>query len=155
MSGYKNLYITESCQIYPLTQHIKPVPELAHQSVFLVMICYETLNRKPFLFNNLYFWQEHLDEHGEVIQNELKEQHMLRVALAAMNPFPQSKEPIPLPLPLELPSDGQLDALDDYLETNYPELWEENPDIIELAVAHAIQNHHELIQEIKKLNKSK
>lgn len=169
MSGSIYLYVSNKSEVHkiPKPKHstytyrsiYKAVPSLSNEEVLLVILCYETLNRKPYELDLVSFKRIKLDENGvyEVNQEELDSSltNFVNYAFTTADKL-ALRNTIPIPVaPNNIPSEIEKNTLYSYVKENYPLLWINCPYLVEENIKSIEKNYSELKKLVKEAYKKK
>lgn len=156
MAGMINLYVTNEGKVLkiPNTKFCEnmPLPELCSQQVLHVQIVYETEDRKPYSVLGAWFDRLSLNELGQYIENKYPPamQNYINYSGSTVEDLSSREEPLTIPAAPILPTKFEKDCLINYLKSKYPMLWQNSPQVIELAIKSLQDGHKEYIDLFKK-----
>ncbi|EHI98145.1 hypothetical protein CDLVIII_1452 [Clostridium sp. DL-VIII] len=169
MSGIMYLYVSDKNGAhkipkpkrlpYTYSTTYKAVPSLANEEVLLVILCYETVNRKPHELDLISFHRARLDENGCYIQDKEELNNSLinfvNYAFTTSDEL-ALRDTIPIPVaPKNIPTENEKNALYSYVKENYPNLWTNCPYLVEQNVKSIEKHHNELKELVKEAYKKK
>lgn len=169
LSGIMYLYVSNKNEAYKIpkpkyspytyTTTYKAVPSLANEEVLLVILCYETLNRKPHKLDLISFHRAKLDEKGCYISNQEELNNSLNnfvnYAFSTSDDL-ALRDTIPIPIaPVNIPTENEKNALYSYVKENYPLLWVNCPFLVEQNSKSIEKHYNELKELVKEAYKKK
>ena len=122
------------------------------QQVLHVHIVYETEDRKPCSILGVWFDRLSLNELGHYIENKYPPamQNYLNYSGSTVEELSSREDPLTIPAAPILPTQVEKDCLINYLKSKYPMLWQNGPQVIELAIKSLQDIHKGYIDLFKK-----
>ncbi len=169
MSGSIYLYVSNKGKVHKIPKPkdsvhryraiYKAVPSLANENVLLVVLGYETLNRKPYELDIISFRRVILDDNGVYKPNydnwDSSLTNFLNFDFVSADNLADS-DIIPMPVaPDNIPTEIEKKALYSYVKENYPLLWVNCSYIVEKNIKSIEQNYNELKNLVKEAYKKK
>ena len=132
----------------------KAVPRLANESVLVVELFYDVENRKPWRLIYVGFDRIQLDGHGQYIltmeERGSKFYNIFHFGLASAEELSKREELIAIPKAPVVPNAKEKEALISFMKRNYPILWENSPEAVELSIQSRLNTHSDLVNLVKK-----
>lgn len=130
-------------------------PELANQTVKMIELIYETIDRKPGRIIRMNIDEVSFDNEGiyDIDDDSVSEKTRVKLEYALTDFFPES--PLPIPLAPIILTESEIELLKAYFNKKYPLLLTNSPNVIEESIRKAKENYQMQIEKMKRSHKSK